>query len=146
MKPVNETNRSEIFSPLLGGNEKPKIKTARRMKSISTYNSQIVFGTDTNTHMKSQNRIVFSNTIENKENNDSINVAGLQKKIRNYDSIKQNQEVVKPSKAQRPKSIKICFKVKLFYLKIIDFKVYKIYFIYSNFGSFFLSQMLEFLF
>ena len=83
------------------------------MKSISTYNSQIVFGTDTNTHMKSQNRIAFSNTIENKENNDSINVAGLQKKIRNYDSIKQNQEVVKPSKAQRPKSIKNMFQSQI---------------------------------
>ena len=121
LKPTTEVIQAEVWSPLCGGNEKSRVKTSRKMRPTTMYNSQIVLGSDFNTHLKSQSRAAFTNFNENKENCDFKNINSTHKRQNSFavpvkqsvEQSKQSTEPAKLSKAQRPQSIRNMFQSQI---------------------------------
>ena len=52
--------------------EKPRYRSAKRRHETTSFNSQIIFGEEKNTHLKSHNRITYSGLGIDKENAGNI--------------------------------------------------------------------------
>ena len=110
LKPQISINSNPI---VMDDSQKVRPRTSRRMHSVNTHTSQIVFGSEERRPMKSINHMAFRHNLSDKENTNISNckMAGkVQSDKINFDNSFQES---RSSRAQRPHMIKNVFQSQI---------------------------------